>query len=294
MTRVMLTGATGFIGRQALDALSHAGHEVHAVARRRGPATAGVIWHEADLLESSHVVGQAEPRVLVHLAWYSEHGRYWTSPENERWVEASLVLLREFADFGGKRALLVGTCAEYEWSRAVYREDAPLRPATTYGQAKHRLHDAASAYAQRTGLELAWGRLFYLYGPYEAPQRFVATIARKLLAGEEAPMTAGTQVRDYLHVADAGAALAALADSRVCGPVNIASGKGVALRELAGLIAAAAGGAGRLRVGALPSRPDEPASLVADTRRLREEVGFEPRISLAQGVAGTVEWWRSA
>jgi nucleoside-diphosphate-sugar epimerase len=289
---VLLTGATGFIGRHALVALSGAGHEVHAVARSRGPERPGVRWHEADLLAGCDVVAEVQPEVLVHLAWYAEHGRFWSSPENVPWVEASLALLRAFAAAGGRRAVLAGTCAEYEWSREVYREDAPLRPATLYGAAKHGLHTVAAAYAQEMGLALAWGRLFFLYGPQEAPGRLVPSLVRALLAGEPAPMTAGTQRRDFMHVADAGAAFAALAGAPLTGAVNVASGEGVELRELASRIAAHTGGAELLELGKLPMRPGDPPSLVADAGRLHEELGFSPRLSLDAGLGETISWWR--
>ncbi len=299
MTRVLLTGATGFVGRAALGALAAAGHEVHAVARRPGPARDGVHWHAADLLDvdGAAIVGEIEPETLVHLAWYAEHGAFWASPANLDWVEATLRLLRAFAATGtGRRVVMAGTCAEYAWTdhRSTYAEDAPCAPHTLYGAAKHGLHVIAAAFARERGLSLAWGRLFFLYGPGEAPGRFVAAIARQLLAGERAPMTAGTQVRDFLHVADAGAAFAALAATDVEGAVNVASGAGVSLRELAELIAAPAGGTDRLDVGAIPTRADDPPSLVADTARLRREVGWRPGLPLAQGVAETVAWWRAA
>lgn len=292
MSRVLLTGATGFVGRHALAALADAGDEVHAVARHRGPDTPGVIWHEADLLAGCEVVAEVEPEILVHLAWYAEHGKFWSSPENVRWVEASLALLRAFAAAGGRRAVMAGTCAEYEWSQAVYREDAPKDPGTLYGACKHGLHVVARAWAQRAGFALAWGRLFFVYGPAEAPGRFVPLVATALLRGEPAPMTSGTQRRDFLHVADAGAAFAALADSTLEGSVNLASGEGIALRDLAAMIAERAGRADLLRVGALPDREGDPASLLADVGRMRDELGFTPQIELGAGLDGTVEFWR--
>ena len=245
----MLTGATGFVGRHTLTALVESGHDVHAVARRRGPALTGVTWHEDDLLAGCEVVGEVEPEILVHLAWYAEHGKFWSSPENVRWVEASLALLRAFAAAGGRRAVLAGTCAEYEWSREVYPEDAIKCPATLYGAAKHGLHTIASAYAEQAGLSLAWGRLFFLYGPYEAPERFVPSLVRSLLAGEPVAMTSGEQRRDFLHAADAGAAFAALADSEVVGAVNVSSGETVVLRELAQQIGRLIGRGELLQIG---------------------------------------------
>lgn len=292
MSRVLLTGAGGFVGRHTLPALVGAGHEVHAVARRPRPDASGATWHEADLLAGAQVVRDVRPEVLLHLAWYAEPGKFWTSAQNAGWRDASLALLQTFVAAGGKRAVLTGSCAEYEWSRTVYGENAPCRPTTPYGEAKHELQLAASALAEQAGISLAWARLFFLYGPGEDPRRFVPAIARALLVGETAAMTAGAQVRDFTHIADVGAALTALADSAVTGPVNVASGEGVTLRALAGKIAAAARGGGQLDIGGLPDRPDEPASLVADVCRLRDEVGFTPKITLEEGVERTVEWWR--
>jgi nucleoside-diphosphate-sugar epimerase len=293
VSRVLLTGASGFVGRQALAALLAAGHEVHALARTPTEAEPrGAIWHEADLLAGASVVERVEPELLVHLAWYAEHGRFWRSEENLRWVSATLELLRRFAHAGGRRAVLAGSCAEYEWSRERYRESDALAPATLYGAAKHGTHAIATALAEQLGCELAWGRLFFLYGPYEAPARFVPSLIVALLRGEPAPMTAGAQVRDFLHATDAGAAFAALADSAFTGPVNVASGEPVALRELAERIAAQIGRPELLRVGERTTPPGEPPSLLADVTRLRERVGFSPSLDLDEGLARTIAWWR--
>ena len=292
MSRVALSGATGFVGRHTLTALAEAGHEVHAIARRRGSDTPGVTWHEADLLDGPDVLGEVRPEVLVHLAWYTEHGKFWTAMDNVRWVEASLALLRAFAASGGRRAVMAGTCAEYEWSRKIYTEVAPKRPTTLYGTAKHGLHVLASAIAAQAGFSLAWGRLFFLYGPQESPERFVPSLVLPMLRGEQAQMTAGTQLRDFLHVADAGAAFATLVDSPLTGAVNIASGEGIALCELAALIARHVGSPELLDVGAIPLREGEPSSIVADVQRLNRELGWLPRIALEDGLEGTVAWWR--
>jgi nucleoside-diphosphate-sugar epimerase len=292
MSRILLTGANGFVGRHTLGALVARGHDVHAVARRRGDRAPGVTWHEADLLSGCAVLDAIEPEVLVHLAWYSEHADIWTSSENVRWVEASLALLQAFAGAGGRRAVMAGTCAEYEWSQDVYPESAGVRPATLYGAAKHGLQVVASAYAEQLGLELAWGRLFFLYGPHEQPRRFVPSLVLSLLRGEPARMTDGSQQRDFLHVADAGEAFAALADSELTGSINVGSGQGVALRDLAGQLASSIGREELLRIGALEMRAGDPPSIVADVGRLLTELGWRPKIALEDGLSDTIAWWR--
>lgn len=295
MRRVLVTGATGFVGTQVLPLLRARGFEVHA-AGRTAPAEPEVRFHAGDLLEADErraVLAAIRPSHLLHLAWYAEPGLYWTSPRNLDWVAASLDLAQGFVASGGVRLVAVGTCAEYAWGGARFHETAtPCRPATLYGAAKDGLRRVLEAYAGSAGLSFAWGRLFHLYGPGERPGRLVGDAARALLAGAPFPTTTGRQRRDVLHVADAAGALAALLDSRVTGPVNVGSGCAVPVRDLVEGIAARAGGAGLVQYGARALPPAEPMVIEADTGRLREELGFRPRYGLADGLDHTVAWWR--
>ncbi|HYM45161.1 MAG TPA: NAD(P)-dependent oxidoreductase [Solirubrobacteraceae bacterium] len=300
MSRVLLTGAGGFVGSSALRALLRDGYEVHAVSSRVRREEPGVVWHLADLHaqdSAEELLGRVRPELLLHLAWYAEHGRFWRSVENVRWVESTLRLMRAFARHEGRRAVLAGTCAEYEWSPegGVLCEAAtPLRPATLYGVSKDATRAVAQALAEETELELAWGRIFFPYGPGEPRARLLPSVACALLAGVPAPVSEGSQVRDFVHVEDVAEAFVALLGSDVRGAVNVGSGEGVTVRAAVELVGAATGRADLVRFGALESRPGEPAALIADVGRLREEVGFESRISLEDGVAATVAWWREA
>lgn len=289
MTRILVTGGSGLIGRRAVDALVACGHQVHVLARSVPPAArTDVTWHTEDLLASQDVISEMAAEVLIHLAWNVEHGAFWTSPDNTSWRDVSLTMLRRFAAAGGRRAVVAGTCAEYDWTTVdgVMREaSTPLRPATPYGLAKHQLRAAAETI---DGLELAWGRVFFLYAPDEDPRRLFASVARALLTGTPAETTAGTQVRDFLHVDDVAGALVAVALSDMTGAVNVGSGTGIPVAELVRQIGDAAGRPELLRIGALPSRAGEPPAIVADTARLRDEVGFRPRFTLCEGVRSAV------
>jgi len=298
VSRVLVTGGTGFVGRDAVSLLEAAGWEVHVVTRRAETASAepGVVTHRADLLadgEPEALVVRIEPTHLLHLAWYAVPGAFWSSPENVRWLEASLRLARAFAAVGGKRAVVAGTCAEYDWSEGFCSEsNTPLRPATLYGACKHALESSLAAWARVVGIELAWGRIFFLYGPREDPARLVPAVTRALLAGEPAACSSGTQVRDFLFSRDVAAAFVALLTSDIVGPVNIGSGVPVSVGEVIEHVARAVGRPELVRLGALPTRPDEPPLLVADVSRLREEVGWTPSVPLEKGIERAVAWWR--
>jgi nucleoside-diphosphate-sugar epimerase len=297
VSRVLVTGATGFVGRHLLAPLTEAGHEVHAVSTRPPTGEAGVVWHRSDLLAGAGVVDEVAPEVLIHLAWYVEPGRFWTAPENVYWVEATLALLRAFAATGGRRAVLAGTSAEYDWAgryERCHEERTPRRPATLYGAAKDGLHQIAAAYAERMGFALAWGRIFFVYGPGEPGGRLVPSVGRAVLAGERVPTTAGEQVRDFMYVEDVARAFAAVADSDVTGPVNIASGEPLTVLEMVQSIAAAAGRPDLPQPGALPAREGDPSRLVADVGRLQDEVGFTPHTGVEEGVARTLDWLRAS
>jgi nucleoside-diphosphate-sugar epimerase len=299
VTRVLVTGASGFVGLPVIAELASRGEEVHALSTRSSslPSTLGVRWHRGDLGDERAVealIDEVAPERLVHLAWYVEHGRFWSAPENVLWVERSLRLLRAFLRAGGRRVVMLGTCAEYDWSAAegpIEEMTSPLEPAGLYGAAKDGLRRVAQAYAEQEGLELAWGRLFFLYGPREDPGRLVAAVIRSLLAGDTVETTSGRQRRDFLHVDDVAGAVVALLDSAVCGPVNIASGQATAVGEIVDRIAHVVGRPELVRRGALPDRRDEPPLLLADVTRLRDEVGYRPRWALADGLADAIRWW---
>jgi nucleoside-diphosphate-sugar epimerase len=282
--RILVTGASGFIGRQAVPILQSQGFEVHAIGRS-----------QADLLKPgipAALIEQIKPTHLLHLAWNAIPGRFWTAPDNLDWVASSLALYRAFSAAGGVRAVCAGTCAEYDWSHSVLDESTTAcAPSTLYGIAKDSLRRLLQA--SPDGVSLAWGRVFFLYGPHEAPTRLVPDVIISLLEGREARCGTGLVERDFMHVADVAAALVAVLQSDVVGPVNIASGHCLPLRDVIGRIADLIGRPELVRLGARTDQISDPPRLAAVTNRLLNDVGFHQTRSLDDGLAETIAWWRA-
>ena len=299
--KVLLTGATGLVGRHVLQALRSRPVELHAVGRRPAEQAGvrpgdGVTYHRCDLLDpaaAAALLHAVRPTHLVHSAWTMEPGRVWWDPDNLSWVGATLNLARLFTESGGQRMLAVGTCAEYDWSHGTCREDdTPLEAATLYGASKNAAHLALRSYAARAGLALCWARLFNMYGPHEDERRLVAGAIAALLAGRPFRSTDGQQLRDFMHVEDIADALATLATTTdLVGPVNVATGETVSIATVLETVGRCTGRPDLLQLGAIPRPANDPDRLVADTARLFA-TGWRPRLDLSSGIAATVGWWK--
>lgn len=266
--KIFLTGATGFIGSHATRSLIHAGHEVYALVRpesnRSRIADLPLHFIEGNLLTGDFTIPKVD--CCVHLAWYVEPGKYLDSPLNRDYLHASLAL----AQRGFPRFVGAGTCFESH-SR------------TAYAAAKLKLLAALDSQA-------TWVRIHYQYGPFEDPRRFVPSVIHALRRGQPVPLIPGDRVRDHLHVADVGSAIAAVVASPLTGVVDIGSGVSTTHREIGIILGALLGQPDLLQFGARAYRLDEPGDIIADPIRLRS-TGWKPRYDLETGLRATVDWW---
>lgn len=280
---VLLTGATGFVGRQVLRALGERGVRIRVVVRdgkqSQVAASKGVetVVSTPDLFAetANWWAGVCEGiDTVIHVAWYAEPGKYLQSEKNLDCLAGTLQLAKGAIQAKVRRFIGVGTCFEYDLTGGTLSVDTPLRPLTPYAGAKAAAFMALSQALPQQDVEFSWCRLFYLYGEGEDPRRLVPYLHAKLVAGEPAELTSGKQIRDFLDVREAGRMIVEAALGGSQGPVNICSGVPVTVRQLAEQIADVYGGRDLLKFGVRSDNLVDPACVVGITSTKRGDNGI--------------------
>jgi nucleoside-diphosphate-sugar epimerase len=289
--KILLTGGTGFIGTAVLRELVSRKLDIDLVINRRSINLEynRVRVIEADLLseiDRKRVVKDLKADTLVHLAWYVDPVSYKNSPMNLNWLYSSLDLLRLFAESGGKRVVIMGTCSEYDWAEGgCYNElTSPVCPNWFYGQTKDALRRAAEGYSKVMGFSFLWGRLFWPYGPGESSQRLLSGLVKTMRNNQTAVCKAGNLRRDYIYIEDVAEAVAVATCSNLEGIINIASGISESNRYLAEKMAELMGFKNLLNVDSVPITPGNPEVICGDIKRLRDELGWRPRFTIDEGL----------
>jgi len=299
--RFLVTGAGGFVGSHIARLLVQQGHSVFIIERpesslqRLSDCIDGMEVRRTDLADSAavrQIVLEAKPDCAIHSAWYVVPGRYWTAPENLDCVIMSLSLAQILAGSGCKRLVGIGSCFEYDYDYGYLSESlTPLKPRTLYAVSKDATRSVLESFCRGAAMSFAWTRVFYLYGPGEPEARLVPAVVLALMKGTEAKCTEGFQVRDYLCVEDVASAIIAVAQSKFEGTVNVGSGEPVTIRALVQLLGDILGRTDLLAFGAVKTNPVDPPFVLADVRRLRNEIGWQPSSSLKEALHRTVQWW---
>lgn len=300
MSRILLTGASGFVGRFCYSLLKKYGYEVIPIGYRnvyKNTTDSNLL--ECDLLDKytrDSLLGEYKPDYLLHLAWDVKPG-YQNSDNNLFWFNASIDLVQSFYKNGGKFALTVGSCFEYNLynkNDKICEFTTELNPDTIYGQCKKQMYEYLQLWTQFYGYKYCHARLFYLYGPYEFPNRFLPSIINGLLNNNLVELGSGIQIRDFLYVEDVASAIVAILNSKPSSHViNIGSGDGQSLKDFALFTAKLMGANSTLLKFGAKDNSRDPLNIVADTYILNNLFEWEPTFSLEEGLTKTIEYWRN-
>ncbi len=296
--KVLLTGASGYLGRHVLQCLRKQGHAVTLLGRSHPAGHEDLPLLRCDLLlgeaDLDAALKASDASHLLHLAWITEYGKYWSSPLNFRWVDATLRLVEAFCRRGGRHVVVAGTCAEYDWQHGYLREaSTPFTPATTYGVAKDATRRLTGALCGLHDATLAWGHVFFPFGPGEAAQRMLPRLIDVFLGRAAAFGINAAAYRGMLYAPDAAQAFVALLEHGQGGNFNICSGQPVQLAHVVEVLAGACGSDARAVLDLASSRPDDPPMLVGENLRLLA-TGWRPGWTLEQGLADMVQRARMA
>ena len=268
-TRILLTGATGFVGRHILSELLKINADITLVVRDELklepslPVNRIIRTDDAFAQSKSWWVEALQGiDLVIHAAWFAEHGLYLESPIQLDCLKGTITLAQACVDASVRRFVGIGTCFEYDTDAGYLSVNTPLRPETSYASAKAATYMALNQFLPKTGVEFLWCRLFYLYGEGEDPRRLVPYIHQQLQRREFADLTDGLQIRDYMNVRDAAVSIVAAACGKFTGPLNVCSGKGITIRELAEQIAHTYESPELLRFGARSRNIHDPKTIV--------------------------------
>lgn len=279
--KVLVTGATGFVGRHLVAALLARGCEVRAVARNAETAATlpwinAVEFIAADIHADDLNIAALTDGIdaLVHLAWPGLPN-YRALFHFEHNLMADYRFIKGAVEAGVSHVLVTGTCFEYGMQSGPLSEHTAPQPSNPYGLAKNTLRLFLQNLQQVQPFTLQWARLFYLHGEGQNPNSLLAALDRAIDAGDDSfNMSAGEQLRDYLAIETAAGYLAAIVQQREFdGVINCASGQPISVRALVEQRLRARGSSIQLNLGHYPYPTHEPMAFWGVTDRLQQLLG---------------------
>lgn len=285
---LLITGATGFIGRKLVDLAVARNWQVTAVVRDKSALHANKVnTLVADISEYSQLgksVGSVD--CMVHLAWNGVRGEKRLDNSLQRSnYEYSMKAIRSMVDAGCKKIILAGSQAEYGVCAGEILESTPCKPNTAYGYYKLKLYEDAMALCRQNGMKVKDARFFSLYGPGDYEKTAVMQCVRNMLMGKPCELTVCTQMWDYLYVDDAVRAVLSLCVSDCQdGAYNVASGDCRPLSLYIEEMKKVLNSNSELRYGAVPNTKAGPISICPSIKKITDATGWKPTVSFSEGV----------
>jgi len=297
--RVLLTGATGFIGARVAERLHERGHTLALLVRcPRSADRAAALYSRCEMIVGdlalpetyADAVRAFRPDTLVHAAWSGVSSGDRNEPSQIGNIASTALLLEEAMASGIEAFVGFGSQAEYGPKNRKLDEQAPTEPTTLYGYSKLAACRVAKAMCRMKSVRHAWLRVFSVYGPRDNPGWLIPSLIAKLQEGAVPALTRCEQIWDFLYIDDAAdAAVAVVESATAAGVFNLGSGTGQPLREVVTLLRDAVRPGAELGFGQLPYRSDQVMHLEADIARLHDATGWQPTTGLKRGLMQVVK-----
>ncbi len=303
--RVIITGATGFIGSNLTRRLLKEGHNIHLLVRRgykkwRLEAICNDVYlHEVDFIDRqalTHVISHIRPDWVFHLAAY---GAYSWQNDLSRMIETNITgtvnLVEACLKTGFEAFINTGTSSEYGFKDHAVLETECLEPNSHYALTKAYTTLFCRYTAGKYGVRMPTLRLYSVYGPYEEPARLIPTLIVYGLNGGFPPLVKPEVSRDFVYIEDVEKAylLAATEPDREPAAVyNVGTGIQISMRVVVEIAKQAMGITMEPEWETMPGRNWDTNVWVADNRRIQQELGWQPSYTFEQGFRKTVAWFR--
>lgn len=278
MKRVLVTGATGFIGQYVVQQLINRG--CYVIVAVRDINRVRQIWENENLqyvlFDLEHINSNENyydyfhrPDTLIHLAW--EGLPYFKSDFHIQVnLPRHISFLHNLIRNGLRNLVVTGTCLEYGMQQGEMTEDLPVEPIVAYAIAKHQLHESLKSFSEQYSVKLKWLRLFYMWGERQNEGSLIPQLNKAIRENKSTfPMSGGEQVRDFLPVETMADYIVQFAlDDKVSGCFNCCSGIPISVKEFVEMYVKKTGSSIQLELGVYPYPDYEPMSFWGSTNKL--------------------------
>jgi nucleoside-diphosphate-sugar epimerase len=301
--KVLVTGATGFIGANLVRMALKEGCEVHIITRtesnrwRIDDISTYIIDYNTDLLDYKnldYVISSIKPDIIYHTATY---GGRPNQKDTIGIIQTNLIgtinMIKACKKSGFDLFVNTGSSSEYGIKGKSMHEEALLEPVNDYGVSKSAATQYCQAIAKNEQLPIVTLRLFSPYGSYEESARLIPSVILSCLRKKKPRISSPNFVRDFVHIKDVLEAYAKLAKvPQLSGDVfNIGSGKQCTIGEVANKIIELLGHCVELETGKAQGWPNEPEKWEADISKANDILGWKPKYDLENGLAETIRWF---